>query len=68
MRAELNLLKLEGKESWGDPPLTAVPEIGVKSMTGEFVPGEKRIFNVEGASGGDGEWGAGAEAMPGRRS
>ena len=59
MRAELNLLKLEGNESCAAPPLT---EIGVKSMTGEFVPGEKRIFNVEGASGGDGE-SEGDEAM-----
>lgn len=62
MRAELNLLKLEGNESWAAPPLMAVPEIGVKSITGEFVPGENRILNVDGASDGDGD-SEGDEAM-----
>lgn len=41
VRAELNLLKLEGNESW---PFIAV---GVKSITGDRLPGENRILKVD---------------------
>uniref|UniRef100_A0A2N9GUD1 Uncharacterized protein n=1 Tax=Fagus sylvatica TaxID=28930 RepID=A0A2N9GUD1_FAGSY len=57
--AELNLVKLEGNESW---PII----VGVKSITGERLPGESRILKLEdksgsgfGFGGGDGGGGGG---------
>ncbi|GMY38595.1 hypothetical protein FCV25MIE_33839 [Fagus crenata] len=55
--AELNLVKLEGNESW---PII----VGVKSITGERLPGESRILKLDdksgsGFGGGDGGGGGG---------
>ena len=59
MSAELNLVKLEGNESW---PII----VGVKSITGERLPGESRILKLDdksgsgfGFGGGDGGGGGG---------
>lgn len=51
VKAELNLLKLEGNaESDACPVGGGVPAC-VKSMTGDRLPGENRILNVDGESG-----------------
>lgn len=53
VRAELNLLKLEGNAESDEWPWFAGGGVAVcvKSMTGDRLPGEKRILNDEGESG-----------------
>lgn len=53
VRAELNLLKLDGNAESDEWPWLAGGGVAVcvKSMTGDRLPGENRILNDEGESG-----------------